>query len=420
MTEKFAAGLSRAETQASAHLLQQRIAGSIEEVEQGRGSYVAPRNAPELYPGDRPETTGFFVDASKGMVNGARWNQDSTLWVNRGKFDPVIDIVSLDGTNKTLRIDDYLEQNGAPKLENRYLLTVFGSNRNPGQLEDKFRKKLDKAVENGADPEAMAKELLYIPAFNGLLKGYDAVYNRTLGNMGYGYADLYTGPETEQTEIEVSVLFLTQAQIDVIHDSEKDYDFAYLGDVKMGSLLYDDTPGYDAFEDAQTLPAFCHIGKAGVYVLPDESGERRPVALSEVYARNRGLREESQTGFQAIHIANGDAGKKGEALAIVQELRDRGVRTKKDIEGLDLDNLPEDIIEVAISRATALTPEAYRQNIKAGGELGSLGLRRLFKRLLNQQTPEEYTKIVDASEADKTTVIPRDKRLPTWGELEAA
>ena len=205
-----------------------KIASSEEEIKSGEGFYIAPRLMPEAYPGDKPETTGFLVDAKDGLVTGILWNSDSSLFVNQGDFNPVVersDPESPDGKSQ-VPLDEYLTGKGLTPLSERYVLTAFGSNRCPGQLQHKFQKWIK---DNEISDESIANDLLTVPAFNGILKGYDVVYNSTLGNLGYAFGDLYAGPETQDTEIEVVNLFLTKEQMQVIHESEVEYQFAEIG-----------------------------------------------------------------------------------------------------------------------------------------------------------------------------------------------
>jgi hypothetical protein len=214
-----------------------KIAETAEELDSGKGSYIAPRLMPESYPGDKPETTGFLVDAQTSTVSAIRWNENSSLWVNRGNFDPVVDISDSQTGSKAQPLNEYLIQNSLTAMENRYVLTAFGSNRCPGQLTHKFRKWVeDKSID---DPAAV-RDMLVVPAFNGILKGYDVVYNSTLGNIGYVFGDLYAGPETKDTEIEVVTLFLTREQMQAIHESEASMTQAKFQDYHFG---HDSTGG---------------------------------------------------------------------------------------------------------------------------------------------------------------------------------
>lgn len=314
--------------------------------------FQAPRLAPEKYPGEHPESPCSLLDGD--TLYRLRWNEESTLFLNRGSFDPV-----LDTTRGPLSLDEYLHSKGVPTLAERYPLTVFGSNRSPGQLLDKFRKPPAQADAGHGEMESTA-ELEITPMFMGTLKGYDAVYNAGVGNLGYFFADLYQGPETQDTEIEVAVLFLTKEQLKKIHETEKAYDFKLLGNVEIGQLMYGEDEG-----ETLKMPAFAHVGKATAYA-EEVEGRPRPIALSEIYAKGRSLTALGQTELQDRVFSNDPEGKKAAALE-------------------------------QITGSSELTSASFMDNMKmerAGGR-HNLATRRELQKLLNEAMGEEEKMVID-------------------------
>lgn len=252
------------------------------------GSYPAPLLAPEIYPGDAPPGSGFLMAGDR--VYSLAWNSEAADGSTRGGFNPVI--MTPDGP---LRLNDYLASKNLPTLNERYPIVAFGSNRNPGQLADKF-----KSTRKKPQPPDMK----VIPAFKATLQGADVVYNAKPGNLGYFFADLYAGPETEDTTLEVFVLFLTKEQLQLMHDKERAYQFGEFKPtwVQLGGSLDNGTTGYE-------MPAFIYAGETELYA---KNGQ--PVALSEIPARNRSLEAQTQTEFQDDFFARDPDGDKRSAL----------------------------------------------------------------------------------------------------------
>jgi hypothetical protein len=335
--------------------------------------YKAPRMAPEAYPGEHPETSGSLIDGDN--IYSCLWNKDSKLFHNVGDFDPVLE--TADGF---MPLDDYLRSKNVPTLGERYPLTAFGSNRSPGQLLDKFRRK-----ETGDTQETTNSELEIVPMFMGTLKGYDAVYNSKPGNMGYFFADLYQGAETKDTEIEVAVLFLTKEQLDILHASEKAYDFKLLGEVEVGKTLIEDQVSGDTF----TMPAFAHVGKATAYADKTADG-KKPIALSEVYAAGRQLTNLNQVAFQERFFANDPNGERQKALAEISG--DPQVQS----------NSTNYIANMKMERAGGMRSLAERKELQS-------------KLLASLRDDEVMT--IDPEQFEATTVDPESQPIPDVGAI---
>src|SRR3990167_599076 len=165
--------------------------------------YVAPHLKPESYPGEFPSEPYVLMEGTR---------------LFKVEYDADANVFNVHTAEGQHNLDEELTGLGLAPMHERFPVTVFGSNRNPGQLFDKFQPKPKKG-EEPPDPK-----LAIVPMMRGTLKGYDAVYNAKVGNFGYFFADLYQGPETAETEIEVAVLFATREQLDIINESEKAYD----------------------------------------------------------------------------------------------------------------------------------------------------------------------------------------------------
>jgi hypothetical protein len=336
--------------------------------------FKAPRLAPETYPGDHPETTCSLLVGD--TLYGLRWNQQSSLFLNHGDFDPV-----LDTPTGPQPLDELLRNTyNLPTLAERYPLTVFGSNRNPGQLIDKFRRK-----DTGDTDTKISPQLEVVPTFMGTLKGYDAVYNAKPGNLGYFFADLYQGPQTADTEIEVAVLFLTKEQLEVVHKTEKAYDFKLLGEVQLGRTLLEDNGG-----TSMAVPAFAHVGKATAYAERQGDESPQPVALAEVYARNRGLSALGQVEFQDHFFTNDPAGKKQKAFAHVSG--------NKNIAG----NSSNYVTHMKMGRA---------------GGIHDLAERKEFQALLIEAMRPEEKMTIDPDQFETVNVNLETDHIPRLGDI---
>lgn len=338
--------------------------------------FVAPRLSPESYPGKHPEMPCSLLDGDD--LYGMRWNADSGLLLNQSEFEPVLDTPS-----GSVLVDDYLRSRDLPTLAERQMLTAFGSNRCPGQLLDKFRKAATQTEAGHAD-QASRPDLEVVPMFQGTLRGYDTVYNAKAGNMGYFFADLYQGPETTDTEIEVSVLFLTQEQLRIIHETEKEYDFKLLGEVELGKMLYSNEPGV-----SMTVPAFAHVGKVSAYTEVIEGQKPQPIAVAEVYAKGRTLKAQGQSDFQDTVFGYDPVGDKQRAF-----------------------------VEVSGDPGIVASGQNYVTNMsmeRAGG-IRKLSERKRFQALLNEAITDRERIIIDPDQFNAVNVDLDTQPIPNLGE----
>lgn len=339
--------------------------------------FKAPRLAPESYPGDFPRTPCALLDGEN--LYQLRWNSHSTPESNVGDFDPVIDT-----TKGPVSLDDYLKARGLPTTAERYALTVFASNRCPGQLLDKFRRASTQTEAGHPDQEQMP-ELEVVPMFNGVLRGYDVVYNAKVGNLGYFFADLYQSPETADTEIEVAVLLLTREQLQIIHETEKQYDFKLLGRTRLGKVLDSGEEGVN-FD----IPAYAHVGKASAYANPHAS-EPQPVAVAGVHAHNRSLEALDQPRFQEMVFSYDPEGKKQRVFS--EFTNDQSIKA----------NSPNFIANMKSQRA---------------GGTRKLSERKNFQELLNSAMSEAERITIDPDRFEATEFVELGKQpIPRLGEI---
>lgn len=153
-------------------------------------------------------------------------------------------------------------------LGNRQPVIAVGSNRAPEQLERKFG-----AESDGAIPVTWA-----------WMHGYDVVYCAHLAGYGSVPATLHGSPGTE---VRVAVTWLTEAQLERMHETES-----------VGASYVYGTFDLDAIDLGAGRPALragCYITKRGALVLDGE-----PVALAEIEARNRRFKSLPQAAKLAL------------------------------------------------------------------------------------------------------------------------
>lgn len=157
---------------------------------------------------------------------------------------------------------------GSEELGGRQPVIAVGSNRAPEQLARKF----------GSGAEAR------IPVTWAWMHGYDVVYCAHLAGYGSVPATLHVSPETE---VRVAVTWLTEAQLDRMHETEN-----------VGvSYVYGTFPqeSVDLGAGRPSMRAGCYITKRGALALDGE-----PIALAEVEARRRRYRSLSQQAKLAL------------------------------------------------------------------------------------------------------------------------
>lgn len=321
--------------------------------------YAAPRLVPENYPGEFPKTPASLI-VGQELVEMS--------------FDKPTGQYVLNSETGRVSLDTFLDSKGLPVMADRFPITVFGSNRCPGQLLDKFQKATQEDSE----------DLTVIPMATGTVKGFDVVYNAAVGNLGYFFGDLYQGPETTNTEIEVSIIYATQKQLQVINESEQAYDYTMLGEVDLGRK-----PG-DTTEPYIVLPMYAHVGKAEVYS-QNLNDKQQPVALSAIHASGRQLNEFSQADFQDYFFSVDPEGTKRQAFE-----------------------------QVSGNPAEEPNGENYRTNMKmrrAGGR-HDLQKRKTFQAALVAATSPSERQLTDPNTFDvKLTKITPDDILPQFGHI---
>tara|TARA_E500000305_G_C4022869_1_gene239971 strand:+ start:2023 stop:2760 length:738 start_codon:yes stop_codon:yes gene_type:complete len=153
-------------------------------------------------------------------------------------------------------------------LSGRQPVIAVGSNRAPEQLARKF----------GAEQNRT------IPVSWGWMHGYDVVYCAHLAGYGSVPATLHGSPGTE---VRVAVTWLTEAQLERMHETEN-----------VGASYVYGTFDPDAIDLGAGRPAAragCYITKCGALAL-----DGVPVALAEIEARNRRFKSLPQAAKLAL------------------------------------------------------------------------------------------------------------------------
>jgi len=151
--------------------------------------------------------------------------------------------------------DDYLRQQGVPTMRDRIPVLAFGANVSPSSLKSKFGKI--------GRPDG-----LVVPTVYATLPGHDVVWSGGPGVNGNFIAILYQGEETEATDVQVGINFLTPEQALVMHATELAYDLSAV-EVEVAG---------------QPVRAYYYVGVDNVYLR-----DGRPVAIAGVKAEGRDL-----------------------------------------------------------------------------------------------------------------------------------
>lgn len=160
-------------------------------------------------------------------------------------------------------------------LNGRQPVIAVGSNRAPEQLARKFGAEQDRTI----------------PVTWAWMHGYDVVYCAHLAGYGSVPATLHGSPETE---VRVAVTWLTEVQLERMHETEN-----------VGASYVYGTFDPDAIDLGAGRPAMragCYITKRGALAL-----DGAPVALAEIEAKRRRFRSLPQAAKLALlHSMFGD------------------------------------------------------------------------------------------------------------------
>lgn len=201
-------------------------------------SSAMPDADPHRYPGERPETS-FLTDGTDVMP--------ITFSAETSQFEVTT-------THGVQAVDDWLDSQGATKLEDRIPVVSYGANLCPKTL----RKKL--TYEGRPD-------LQIVPTVYGWMDGVDVVWHERPSLRGSFFAELYAGPEVANTKAEVGVTFLTPEQLLFIHKTEANYDFGQFSTIEI-------TP-------EMTIPALLYVGSAGILLK-----DGKPIGVEGVKRQN--------------------------------------------------------------------------------------------------------------------------------------
>ncbi len=217
------------------------------------------------YPGQRPETSFSIVN---DQVNACLVSSE-----NGAHF--YINNLAEDGDELVYDLNDFLRSKEAMPIEERFPVIAFGSNANPGQLAQKFKKF------EGTDRDI-------VPTMTASLRGVVPVYAARIGINGYVFTDLF--PASQAIESQVHINFLSKSQLQAMDETEKAYSLCRIPDVSLQTL---EAGGYKT-------SAYLYVGKEhsqGANILVDAAG--RPIRLAEISARGGDLDEQFAVMSQA-------------------------------------------------------------------------------------------------------------------------
>ena len=193
-------------------------------------------------------------------------------------------------------------------LRPRTSVLAYGSNRSPSQLERKY---------------GHWREPVVIPVAHGWLRGFDVVYAARLAGYGSVAATIAPAPHTV---CEVSVLWLDEAQLDLMHVTEG-----------LAQSVY----GYGVLEDIElTLDGGGRLDRVHTYVNLDGALVHKgsAVALATVKAEGRAIPALDQ-------------------LSILGRVRDR-IEPDADLESFVLEHIEDEAVRDA--RCRVLREDAWK------------------------------------------------------------
>ncbi|MFA5004490.1 MAG: hypothetical protein WC498_04425 [Candidatus Saccharimonadales bacterium] len=175
---------------------------------------ASQNNDPNLYPGQRPETS-YVTDGTEVFAVNVTIEDDQLSFrvpTETGEVD----------------VDDYLRSKNVPTMEERIPVLAFGANMAPGSLAKKFRKDVMPADGDQAEHVDARPDLSIVPTIYGTLPGYDVVWSGGPGVNGNLAAILYRGAETADTRVQVGLNFLTREQLLMMNATELSYNLSTL------------------------------------------------------------------------------------------------------------------------------------------------------------------------------------------------
>lgn len=225
-------------------------------------NFKAPRQEPLHYPGLRPES-GFTLG-----VNGSVLPVEISKDPKTGELNFYINT-----ENGVWNLNDALKEAGATPIEDRIPVVTFGSNANPGQLVDKFAQH----VESG---ELKAEDSYFIPTTEATIEDLAPVYVPKVGIWKYSFSTLFP---LEGATTSVHVNWLTREQLEIMHTTEKAYEFCEFGEATI--------TGGDL-----NVPAYMYVAKGASSAYLDAEG--KPVVMEGANVEGVDIRVISQQEIQ--------------------------------------------------------------------------------------------------------------------------
>lgn len=318
------------------------------------GEYQAPRKTPLLYPGLRPETA---------YILG---NNESVLPVEvQNALDPEAELPRfyINTEHGVWDLDDILKDAGATPMSDRIPVVAFGSNANPGQLVDKF-------AEHAKNGELRPEDSYFIPTTEGVIEGVAPAYVPKIGIWKYTFSTLYP---LDGAKVETHINWLTKEQLEIMHTTEKAYEFCEHGTVTLnGSEL--------------VMPAYMYVAKNASSAYIDEN--RKPVVMEGASVHGADVRVVSQEGIQNELLALTAEGLAEEFAHVARE------------DVLTLDGLHAVINDMP--NHTPRDQEKYPQDAYKKGDIGNM-----MVDILRGQGRVADISLIDQIPEDKQGVAPK-------------
>jgi hypothetical protein len=218
-------------------------------------NWPAPRNKPLAYPGSRPDYSYLL---HQGRVHRLAKHDGGLL-------------STVCATTNT-RLNDFLDQAGKSRVDERIAVLGYGSNPVPGQLVSKFD--LDATV----------------PVIRATIQDSDLVYN-LISDIGYAFAEILLDVPGVQADVEIT--FLDRTQLERLCATEQNYHLARFP--KMVMLETGDELGGD------NRPVYFFAGFRPIWIPKSLDA---PVAIAEFPVKNR--LHQPLTQFDTLKLAIDD------------------------------------------------------------------------------------------------------------------
>lgn len=253
--------------------------------------YVAPRDKPLKYPGNRPKTSFIVAD---GIVYPIVYDKQDI----GSKGSTYAGRVVVDDEGITESIDKFLADRKAPSIRDRFAVIGYGSNPVPGTLVSQFG------------------ENTVVPVLFGGMNDADVFYN-LISNQGYAFAEMALNQQ--KVKGNVGVTFLDEKQLKKMVETEQNYKLAFA----PANIILDSG---EELKGGENSPAYIFAGFRKIWVPESYEG---PIAIAELPSQGRKLKALTQK--ETLDLAIEQFGLRNRGINSAQVLADY-VRTQADFE----------------------------------------------------------------------------------------